>query len=105
LIWRSAYVDSNKNSTSLLNLRAQIDLKDDALIELLGERMKLADQIGLFKKENNITILQSERWNEIINRVHDRAIELGLSVDFIKKYFDAVHIESINHQNNIMNQP
>ncbi len=105
LIWRSAHVDSNKNSTSLLNLRAQIDLKDDALIELLGERMKLADQIGLFKKENNITILQTERWNEIINRVHDRAIELGLSADFIKKYFDAVHIESINHQNNIMNQP
>ncbi len=105
LIWRSAHVDSNKNSTSLINLRAQIDLKDDALIELLGERMKLADQIGLFKKENNITILQSERWNEIINRVYDRAIELGLSADFIKKYFDAVHIESINHQNNIMNQP
>ena len=105
LIWRSAYVGSNKNSTSLLNLRAQIDLKDDALIELLGERMKLADEIGLFKKENNITILQTERWNEIINRVHDRAIELGLSADFIKKYFDAVHIESINHQNNIMNQP
>jgi chorismate mutase len=105
LIWRSAHVGSNKNSTSLLNLRAQIDLKDDALIELLGERMKLADEIGLFKKENNITILQSERWNEIINRVHDRAIELGLSADFIKKYFDAVHIESINHQNNIMNQP
>jgi len=105
LIWRSAHVDSNKNSTSLINLRAQIDLKDDALIELLGERMKLADEIGLFKKENNITILQTERWNEIINRVHDRAIELGLSADFIKKYFDAVHIESINHQNNIMNQP
>ena len=105
LIWRSSYVDSNKNSTSLINLRAQIDLKDDALIELLGERMKLADEIGLFKKENNITILQTERWNEIINRVHDRAIELGLSADFIKKYFDAVHIESINHQNNIMNQP
>ena len=105
LIWRASSFENDISINSLAELRSFIDAKDDAIIELLGERMKLADQIGHLKKENNITILQAERWNEIMERLFDKAIQLGLSTDFIKKYFDAVHIESINHQNNIMNQP
>jgi len=103
LIWRATSFENDISINSLSELRSFIDAKDDAIIELLGQRMKLADQIGLLKKENNITILQTERWNEIMERLFDKAIQLGLSADFIKKYFDAVHIESINHQNNIMN--
>jgi chorismate mutase len=105
LIWRASSFENDISINSLAELRSFIDAKDDAIIELLGQRMKLADQIGILKKENNITILQTERWNEIMERLFDKAIQLGLSTDFIKKYFDAVHIESINHQNNIMNQP
>jgi chorismate mutase len=65
--------------------------------------MKLADDIGFYKKEHNVTILQTERWNEILERASSKADQLGLSQEFIKKYFEAVHLESINHQNNVMN--
>ena len=70
---------------------------------LIGQRMKLADKIGIYKRENNITILQTNRWNDILERAYDKGEELGLSKEFITRYFDAVHLESINHQNKIMN--
>ena len=68
--------------------------------------LKLAqklDKIGQYKKDNNITILQTNRWNAILERAYERGDKLGLSQEFITKYFDAVHMESINHQNKIMN--
>jgi chorismate mutase len=65
--------------------------------------MKIADKIGAYKKENNITILQTNRWNEILQRAYTKGEALGLSKEFITKYFDAVHMESINHQNKVMN--
>jgi chorismate mutase len=65
--------------------------------------MKLVDKIGEYKKENNVTILQTSRWNEILERSFNKGELLGLSKEFIIKYFDAVHMESINHQNKIMN--
>jgi len=76
---------------------------DDELMQILGQRMKIADQIGKYKKENNITILQTNRWNEILERAIAKGEKLGLSQEFITKYFDSVHMESINHQNKIMN--
>jgi len=103
LIWRSASVIENKSTEPLHALRAQMDKIDEELIRLLGERMKLADLVGACKKDNNITILQTERWNEIRNRLLDKAISLGLSQEFIHQYIDAVHMESISHQNKIMN--
>jgi chorismate mutase len=65
--------------------------------------MKIAEKIGAYKKENNITILQTNRWNAILERAHKKGDALNLSREFITKYFDAVHMESINHQNKIMN--
>jgi chorismate mutase len=73
------------------------------LLQLIGQRMKVADKIGQYKKDNNITILQTNRWNAILERAYQRGDKLGLSQEFITKYFDAVHMESINHQNKIMN--
>jgi chorismate mutase len=70
---------------------------------LLGQRMKLSDKIGQYKKDNDITILQTNRWNEILERAFQKGEKLGLSKEFITKYFDAVHLESIQHQNKIMN--
>ena len=72
-------------------------------MQVLGQRMKVADKIGQYKKENSITILQTNRWNEILQRAFLKGEKLGLSKDFITKYFDAVHMESINHQNKVMN--
>ncbi len=64
--------------------------------------MKIADKIGEYKRDNNVTILQTNRWNEILERAVNRGTELRLSKEFIIRYFDAVHLESINHQNKVM---
>ncbi len=65
--------------------------------------MKVADRIGQYKKEANITILQTRRWNEILDRACRKGERVGLSKEFITKYLDAVHMESINHQNKVFN--
>ncbi|ULQ57032.1 chorismate mutase [Flavihumibacter rivuli] len=101
--WRREDVDSEAYHAALEKLRQQINHLDDELMQILGQRMKIAEQIGKYKKENNITILQTNRWNEILDRAFKKGEKLGLSNEFITRYFDAVHMESINHQNKIMN--
>ena len=64
--------------------------------------MKIADKIGVYKKDNNVTILQTNRWNQILDRAVLKGEALGLSKEFIIRYFDAVHLESISHQNKVM---
>ena len=71
-------------------------------MQILGQRMKIAEKIGQYKKENNITILQTNRWNEIIEKAFNHGDKLGLSKEFITKYFDAVHMESIAHQKRVL---
>ncbi len=101
--WRKEDVASEEYHAALDKLRQQINHLDDELMQILGQRMKVAEQIGKYKKENNITILQTNRWNSILERAFAKGEKLGLSKEFITKYFDAVHMESINHQNKIMN--
>ncbi|MFX8585717.1 chorismate mutase, partial [Acinetobacter baumannii] len=84
---------------ALEKLRQQINHLDDELMQILGQRMKIAEKIGQYKKDNNITILQTNRWNSILERAFAKGEQLGLSKEFITKYFDAVHMESISHQN------
>ena len=103
IIWRKEITDNATMHTAMEDLRRQIDQLDDELMQILSQRMKVADKIGAYKKDNNITILQTIRWNEILQRAIVKCEQLGLSKDFVIKYFDAVHMESINHQNNIMN--
>ncbi|MBP7991022.1 MAG: chorismate mutase, partial [Sediminibacterium sp.] len=96
-------IDSEELHAVMEKMRQQINQLDDELLQLIGQRMKVADKIGQYKKDNNITILQTNRWNAILERAYERGEKLGLSQEFITKYFDAVHMESINHQNKIMN--
>lgn len=103
IIWRREDVNSEEFHQALEKLRNQINHLDDELMQILSQRMKVAEKIAIYKKENNITILQTNRWNEILNRATARAEKLGLSKEFITKYFDAVHMESINHQTKIIN--
>ena len=103
IIWRKEDIDSVELHAALEKLRQQINGLDDELMLLLGERMKVAEQIGTYKKENNITILQTKRWNEILDRACNKGEKFKLSREFITKYFYAVHMESINHQNKIFN--
>ena len=103
LIWRSENTDEKEFLNALAKLREQINHIDDELLMLIGQRMKVADKIGVYKKDNNITILQTNRWNDILAKAFVKGEKLGLSKEFITKYFDAIHLESINHQNKIMN--
>ena len=103
IIWRTEEIDSEELHAVMEKMRQQINQLDDELLQLIGQRMKVADKIGQYKKDNNITILQTNRWNAILERAYQRGDKLGLSQEFITKYFDAVHMESINHQNKIMN--
>ena len=84
------------------NLRAQIDVVDNQIIDLLGKRMKSADSIGALKKQKNVAVLQSKRWNEILGKMVLEGEAKGLSEEFILKMFKAIHQESINHQEKII---
>ena len=90
-------------NASLNNLRAQIDVVDSQIIDLLGKRMKAADGIGMLKKQKNVAVLQSKRWNEILGKMVLQGEERGLSEEFVLKMFKAIHQESINHQEKIIN--
>lgn len=103
LVWRNETTTEQEFINALTTLREQINQVDDELLTLLGQRMKLSDKIGEYKKNNNITILQTNRWNDILERAYKKGEALGLTKEFITKYFDAVHLESIQHQNKIMN--
>ncbi|MGB3344869.1 MAG: bifunctional 3-deoxy-7-phosphoheptulonate synthase/chorismate mutase type II [Aequorivita sp.] len=87
----------------LNTLRTQIDLIDDQIMDLLGKRMKIVDNIGVLKKSNNVAILQVKRWNEILNRMILEGEENRLSEEFVLKIYKAIHQESINHQKKIIN--
>lgn len=101
--WRNEDVASEEYHAALEKLRQQINNLDDELMQILSQRMKVAENIGTYKKENNITILQTNRWNSILERAFVKGDKFGLSKEFVTRYFDAVHMESINHQNKIMN--
>ncbi|HMR82500.1 MAG TPA: chorismate mutase [Niabella sp.] len=102
IIWRKEDIDNNEYHQALEKLRQQINHLDDEMLQILGQRMKIADQIGQYKKDNNITILQPGRWQEIIEKTAARGEKLGLSRDFLNKYLDAVHLESINRQKQVL---
>jgi len=103
LILRNASPSDPKLLDVLGELRQQIDIFDDHLIDLMEKRMKVAETIGKYKKENNITILQSTRWDEIIRKATIKGQSKGLSPELIDNLFKAIHQESINRQMKIMN--
>lgn len=98
IVWKQEDTDAQAFRTTLDKLRQQINHIDDELMQLLSQRMRIAEQIGICKRENNITILQTGRWNEILEAAMAKGEKLGLSKEFITQYLDAVHMESINHQ-------
>lgn len=102
--WRTEAVDKPEFVQALDQYRVQIDQLDSELFELLSKRMSVAEKIGEVKRDNNVTILQSGRWGDIVDRVVSLSGKLKLSEEFLKTILEAIHIESINRQNSIMNK-
>lgn len=101
--WRKEDVSSESYHAALDKLREQINHIDDELMQLISQRMSIAEKIGEYKRNNNVTILQATRWNEVLEKALQKAGKVGLSDEFITRYMDAIHMESINRQNKIMN--
>ena len=99
---RKRQASSEDYLSELNKLRANIDILDDKLLGLLSKRMEVADGIGLLKKENNVSILQTNRWNEILGKMILRGEEKGLSEEFVLKIYKAIHQESISHQKKVI---
>ena len=100
---RKKTTDEEAYHHALNNLRAQIDVVDQNLLDILGKRMKTAIEIGTLKKSNNVAVLQNKRWNEILGKMILEGQERNLSEEFILRVFKAIHQESINQQEKIVN--
>ena len=96
--------DESEYNQKMPKLRLQIDEFDGELLEILGNRMKVADKIGVLKKEKNVAILQNQRWNEILGKMILEGEEKGLSNEFVMHLFKAIHQESITHQEKVINK-
>jgi chorismate mutase len=95
--------DTDEFSSKMTKLRANIDVLDANLLDLLGKRMKVATEIGQVKKDANVAVLQNTRWNEILEKMIIEGEKRGLTEEFVLRMFKAIHQESIGHQEKILN--
>jgi len=100
LIFKSSESKNIEFQNQLELLRSKIDRIDDSIVELLSQRMNISEEIGLYKKENQVTILQLQRWQEILKRTLKSGKTLNLSDKFISSLYYAIHEESIDKQTN-----
>lgn len=103
LVLRSTDVDDPEFLEKVERMRRQIDDIDSDLLELLAERMRIAEKIGGFKKHSKVAIFQPSRWNEILESGIAKGKIKGLSEEFISLVLKAIHQESIQHQDRVMN--
>lgn len=104
LTLRKPEVASTEVKDKLAELREKIDKIDDLVIQKMAERMKIVEQIGNHKKDNSITILQVNRWDEILQKRTNYAKALNLNPEFTEKMLELIHGESIRKQTEIMNK-
>ena len=100
---RKATTDEESYQKELESLREKIDISDQIILDTLVKRMKVSQSIGKLKKDNNVAVLQNKRWNEILASMKSEGGERGLSEEFISRIFKAIHQESINHQEKVIN--
>lgn len=96
--------DDTFTTEDIRSLRAQIDELDNSLMELLAKRFRLCREIGTFKKEHNMTILQTRRYNEILEKCGTQAGLCGMNPKFAAHIFELIHEESVRQQLAIVNQ-
>ena len=96
--------DDNMTTEGIVALRKQIDELDDQLMELLAKRMRVCREIGQYKKEHNMTVLQTGRYNEILDKRGAQGTLCGMDPKFVKEIFESVHEESVRQQIEIINR-
>lgn len=84
-------------------LRGQIDVMDNDIIQALADRMKVSAEIGKHKKENHLPLLQSDRWQEVVEKTMLEGQNRGLTEGFVNTLLNAIHQESITHQEKVTN--
>ena len=99
---RDADSDSPQWKENIDQLRAKIDVLDESLLYTLASRMKVSRQIGQYKKDNNIAILQASRWDAVLAKVVEKGKEYNLSDKFLTAVFNAIHEASVDAQNEII---
>lgn len=93
-----------ESTESLDTLRQQIDEIDNSLIELLAKRMRISREIGQYKKEHDMTVVQTMRYTEILDKRGAQGVLCGMDADFIKAVFENIHEESVRQQMDVMNK-
>ena len=95
--------DSSQTTENLNALRRQIDGIDEQILTLLAKRMRISKEIGVYKKEHNMPILQSPRYSEILEKRSSMGAQMDLNPDFVKEVLKSIHEESVRQQMIVMN--
>lgn len=105
LILHTIVVRETKQTTESLSLlRQQIDQIDNELLEALAKRMRVSREIGQYKKEHNMPVVQTTRYDDILNSRAKAAEDMGMSGDFMKVVYQAIHEESVRQQIEVLNR-
>ena len=104
LVVRESVSKNSEFKNQLDELRKMIDEIDEEIVQKLSSRMKISEKIGEYKRDNNVTILQVKRWEEVTGKWLAFAPALGVSDDFTKKLLQLIHKESIRMQTAVMNR-
>ena len=105
VILRKLVIREMKQSTEdLVDLRRQIDGLDNDLLEILAKRMRVSKEIGTYKKEHDVAVVQTGRYNEILEKRIANGEKLGMSHDFMRTILEAIHEESVRVQVELINK-
>ena len=104
LVVRDKDSDAPQWKENIDQLRAKIDVIDENLVYTLGSRMNVSRQIGEYKKENNIAIIQTARWDKVFSKVLEKGRDYGLTEKFLADVFAAIHEASVEVQNEIISK-
>ena len=96
--------DETVTTEGIVQLRKQIDEIDNQLMEMLSKRMRVCSEIGHYKKEHNMTVLQTSRYNEILDKRGAQGALCGMAPEFVAKVFENIHEESVRQQIEIINK-
>lgn len=96
--------NTNQTTEDLSELRKQIDQLDQSLLELLSKRMRVSREIGTYKKEHDMAIVQTDRYDDILRRRIQEATEMGMNPEFMRVVLEAIHEESVRQQLDIVSK-